>query len=297
MGLISLFVSRMMRTRILSVLLCLLLAPSWVLAVDGQFDSNGVRICYSDVGNPKGEPVFLVHGFAVNGTLQWAMPGIVKALGDDYRLIVIDNRGHGKSGRPRGDGQYGMEMVRDLARLMDHLNIKKADFVGYSMGAFLTHKFASTYPERVKSIVLGGAGWLREGPATEAMDQISESLRKDKSLEPLFKALHPKDAPPIRPEAAAAASRLAMLINDPIALSGVAKGMKELTLSDDDVKKINAPTLCIVGERDPLAESAKILEGQRKGLKICYINKADHMNAFEKPQFREEVLAFLKEQK
>ncbi|MFT3880341.1 MAG: alpha/beta fold hydrolase [Gemmatales bacterium] len=102
----------MMRTRSLSVLLCLLFVPSLLLAVDGQFDSNGVKICYSDVGNPKGEPVFLVHGFAVNGTLQWAMPGIVKALGDDYRLIVIDNRGHGKSGRPKGDGQYGMEMVR-----------------------------------------------------------------------------------------------------------------------------------------------------------------------------------------
>lgn len=286
-----------MRTRSLSVLLCLLLVPSFLLAVEGQFDSNGVRICFTDTGNPKGEPVFLVHGFAVNGPLQWTLPGITKALSEDYRLIIIDNRGHGRSGKPKEDGQYGMEMVRDLVRLMDHLQIKKANFVGYSMGSFLTHKFAVTYPDRVKSIVLGGAGWLREGPATEAMDQISDSLRKDKSLEPLFRALHPADAPPINPQALATASRMAMLINDPMALAGVAKGMKELRLSDDEVKKIDVPTLCIVGDRDPLAESARLLEGQRKGLKMCYIKKADHMNAFEKPQFRDEVLAFLKEQK
>jgi pimeloyl-ACP methyl ester carboxylesterase len=286
-----------MRTRPMSVLLCLLLLPAWLLAGEGQFDSNGVRICYTDTGNPKGEPVFLVHGFAVNGSLQWTIPGITKALSNDYRLIIIDNRGHGRSGRPKEDGQYGMEMVHDLARLMDHLGIKKADFVGYSMGSFLTHKFAATYPERVKCMVLGGAGWLREGPATDAMDQISDSLRKDKSLEPLFRALHPADAPPINPERLAAASKLAMLINDPLALACVAKGMKELKLTEEEVKKINIPTLCIVGDRDPLADSARLLEGQRKGLTMCYIKKADHMNAFEKPEFRDGVMIFLKEQK
>ncbi len=286
-----------MRTRSLSVLLCLLLLPAWLLAVEGQFVSNGVRICYTDTGNPQGEPVFLVHGFAVNGALQWTFPGITKALSNDYRLIIIDNRGHGKSGKPKEDGQYGMEMVHDLARLMDHLGIKKADFVGYSMGSFLTHKFAATYPERVKCMVLGGAGWLRVGPATDTMDLISNSLRKDKSLEPLFRALHPADAPPINPERLAFVSKMALMINDPIALACVAKGMKELKLTEEEVKKIAAPTLCIVGDRDPLAESAKLLDGQRKGLTMCYIRRADHMNAFEKPEFRDAVLAFLKEQK
>lgn len=285
-----------MQTRRLFLVLLSLLIPLHLVAGEGSFEANGVKLNYLDTGNPQGEPVILVHGFAVNATLQWSMPGLTKSLGENYRVIQFDNRGHGRSTKPKDTDQYGIEMVNDVARLMDHLNIKKANIIGYSMGSFIAHKFAATYPERVTSIVLGGAGWLREGPATEAMDQISDSLRKNKSLEPLFRALHPPDARPITSEAAAAASRMAMLINDPIALANVAQGMKQLKLSDDEVKQIKTPTLCIVGTRDPLAESAKLLEGQRGKLKVIYLNGADHMNAFEKPAFREAILAFLKEQ-
>lgn len=274
----------------------LLLAAWPVLAGEGQFESHGVRICYSDIGNAQGEPVFLVHGFAANASLQWTIPGITKVLVNQYRVILFDNRGHGRSARPKEDDQYGLEMVHDIARLMDHLQIKKAHFVGYSMGAFLTHKFAAMYPERVKSIVLGGAGWLREGPATETMDEISDSLRSKKSLEPLFRALHPADAGPINETAIAAASKMALLINDPVALACVAKGMKQLKLSEEDVKRITAPTLCIVGERDPLAESVRIMDGMRSNLKMHYIKRAHHMNAFELPEFRDTILSFLKEQ-
>lgn len=276
-------------------LLCLALAFP-LFAGEGSFETKGVKLQYQDTGNPQGEPVILVHGFAVNATLQWSMPGITKALGEKYRVIQFDNRGHGRSTKPKDADQYGIEMVNDIARLMDHLHIKRAHIIGYSMGAFLTHKFASLYPDRVISIVLGGAGWLREGQATDAMDQISDSLRTKKSLEPLFRALHPADAKPITAEAAAAASRLALLINDPLALANVALGMKQLKLSDDEVKLVKAPTLCIVGTRDPLSESAKILEGQRSKLQVIYMNGADHMNAFEKPEFRNALLTFLKEQ-
>lgn len=276
--------------------ICLFLVPVWALAGEGQFDSKGVRICYNDGGNSQGEPVFLVHGFAVNASLQWTMPGVTKVLNDKYRVILFDNRGHGRSGRPKDESQYGLEMVHDIARLMDHLKIKKAHFVGYSMGAFLTHKFAATYPDRVKSIVLGGAGWLKEGLATDTMDEISDALRTKKSLEPLFRALQPPDAGPLDKEQIASVSKMAMLINDPLALAGVAKGMKQLKLSDDEMKHVAAPTLCIVGDRDPLAESVRLMEGARSNMKTHYIKKANHMNAFELQEFRDAIAAFLREQ-
>lgn len=276
--------------------LFLLLTPCLLHAGEGSFTHNNITLKYTDTGNPQGEPVLLIHGFAVNRGLQWTLPGVTRFLSNQYRVILFDNRGHGTSTRPKNADQYGMEMVHDIKRLMDHLNIKKAHLVGYSLGSFLTHKFAATYPERVKSIVLGGAGWLREGPATEVMDQISESLRSKKSLEPLFRALHPADARPIRPEAIETASKMALLINDADALAGVAAGMKKLSLSEEEVKGIKVPTYCIVGQRDPLIESARILEGQRPQLKMLYIPRADHMNCFELPEFREAVLTFLKEQ-
>ncbi|MFO0815420.1 MAG: alpha/beta hydrolase [Gemmatales bacterium] len=270
--------------------------PALAHAGEGQFVHNGITLKYTDTGNAQGEPVILVHGFAVNRGLQWTMPGITRFISSQYRVILFDNRGHGTSTRPKAPDQYGMEMVHDIKRLMDHLHIQKAHMVGYSMGAFLTHKFAATYPDRVKSIVLGGAGWLREGPATEAMDQISESLRTKKSLEPLFRALHPPDAKPFTKEAAETASKMALLINDADALAGVAAGMKQFTLTEDEVKNLKVPTLCIVGQRDPLIESVKLMEGQRAQLRTMYIPRADHMNCFELPVFREAVLSFLKEQ-
>ena len=66
-----------------------------------------------------------------------------------------------------GAGLFG----RDLADI--HEPRDQADLVGYSMGAFICHKFAAAYPGRVKSVILGGAGWLQAGPATEAMESIS----------------------------------------------------------------------------------------------------------------------------
>lgn len=282
--------------RNMTSLVLLLYAAVLACGGEGQFVSNGIRLQYMESGVPAGEPVILVHGFAVNATLQWSLPGITRTLNDRYRVIQFDNRGHGRSERPKEADQYGMEMVHDIARLMEHLQIEKAHIVGYSMGAFLTHKFAATYPGKVKSIVLGGAGWLRDGQATDIMDEISESLRTRKSLEPLFRALHPPDARPITPQALQAASKMALLINDPVALSHVAKGMKQLKLNEDEMKSVKVPTLCIVGERDPLCETARLLDGQRPKLKMHYIKGAHHMNAFELPVFKESLLTFLKEQ-
>jgi len=284
-----------MRTRFLALLG--LLVASLLHAGEGRLLNNGIDLYYNDTGNAQGEPVVLVHGFAVNSGLQWTMPGITKALTDaQYRVILFDNRGHGRSTRPKDADQYGMPMVHDIKQLMDHLGIKKAHIVGYSMGAFLTHKFAATYPERVKSITLGGAGWLRDGLATDTMDRISDSLRTKKSLAPLFLALHPISAKPLTPAMAETSSKLALLINDVDALAGVAQGMKQLKLSDEEAKNISVSTLCIVGERDPLILQAKLLEGVRPKLKMVYLPKAHHMNTFELPVFRETLLAFLKEQ-
>src|SRR5437868_8532253 len=83
------------------------------------FDSKGVKIRYTDQG--KGEPVLLIHGFGANAEVQWALPGILKDLAKDYRVIAYDNRGHGKSGKPHDPKKYGMEMVEDAVRLLDHL--------------------------------------------------------------------------------------------------------------------------------------------------------------------------------
>lgn len=125
----------------------------------GSFDSNGVRIRYEVQG--RGEPVVLVHGFLATALVNWGFPGIVRDLARDYQVITYDQRGHGKSDKPENPEAYGLEMVNDLVGLMDHLSVKRAHVVGYSMGGMIVIKAIVDHPERFRSAVVGGMGWVR----------------------------------------------------------------------------------------------------------------------------------------
>ena len=105
-------------------------------AEDRYFNSGDVKLHYTVEGT--GEPVILVHGFAGSIGTNWRTPGVVKGLSDAYQVIALDNRGHGQSEKPHNPAAYGKEMVDDVIRLMDHLNISKAHIVGYSRGGVIT---------------------------------------------------------------------------------------------------------------------------------------------------------------
>ena len=102
---------------------------------DQFFDSAGVRIRYVSAG--QGEPIILIHGWAADAEM-W--DSLMQDLSRDYRVIAFDCRGHGRSDKPTDPKQYGMEMVNDVVRLMDHLGFSKAHIVGYSMGGSIALK-------------------------------------------------------------------------------------------------------------------------------------------------------------
>jgi pimeloyl-ACP methyl ester carboxylesterase len=111
------------------------------------FDANGAKVWYSAQG--KGEPVVLIHGLLSSAWVNWDLPGTSAMLAKDYRVIALDVRGHGLSDRPTKEEAYGPELVEDVVRLLDHLKIKKAHVVGYSMGGIITAKFIAKHPDRV----------------------------------------------------------------------------------------------------------------------------------------------------
>jgi pimeloyl-ACP methyl ester carboxylesterase len=84
-------------------------------------------------GRENGEPVVLIHGFASNIEAQWTP--VIGALKKDYKVIAMDIRACGGSGKPHDSKKYGIEMMNDVARLLDHLKIDKAHIVGYSVSA------------------------------------------------------------------------------------------------------------------------------------------------------------------
>src|SRR5258708_1666760 len=146
---------------LLSIALRTEFAQAEVAPEPQAFDSKGVKIQYTIEG--QGEPVVLIHGLHSSAQMNWRLPGTIKLLAESYQVIALDLRGHGHSGKPEKESDYGPEMAEDVVRLLDHLKIEKAHIVGYSMGGLIAMKLAVEHPERVKSMVLGGMGWLREG--------------------------------------------------------------------------------------------------------------------------------------
>src|SRR5437879_4243175 len=151
---------------------------SGVVARGDEFSSDGVKIHYVTEGT--GEPVILIHGLYSSAMMNWEFPGITKELAKQFQVIALDNRGHGDSGKPKAEGEYGEKMVEDVVRLMDHLHIAKADVVGYSMGGMIAMKLVTMHPERVRTVVLGGMGWLQKDSPLERFWEIARGRGNQK---------------------------------------------------------------------------------------------------------------------
>jgi pimeloyl-ACP methyl ester carboxylesterase len=270
----------------------LLLSCPALHAEDKYFDSNGVKIRYAVEG--KGEPVLLIHGFTANIELQWTIPGVTRALAKKYQVIAFDNRGHGKSGKPHDVEKYGMEMVEDAVRLLDHLKIEKAHVVGYSMGAMLTSKLMVAHPERLLSATLGGAGALREGMNVPLFDVLAESLEQGKGVGPLIVALTPPNGPKLSAERLKLMNAFVSLTNDSKALAAVVRSWKHLAVSDAKLKANRVPVLAIVGVQDPLKKNLDDLKGVLGNLeRMVVIPRADHISAPAEPEFVRSLQRFL----
>jgi pimeloyl-ACP methyl ester carboxylesterase len=269
----------------------LLLLPGVGRGEEGSFDSNGVKIHYYIEG--KGEPVLLIHGFAFNAQLQWGVSGIIKALAKDNRVIALDLRGHGKSGKPTEVEQYGTEMVADVIRLLDHLKIKKAHVVGYSMGAIITSKLVATHPDRLLSATLGGAGALPAGVKLPPyVDKLADSLDNGEGIGPLLVALTPPGKP--KPSATAIQGINRMLVGgNGKVLAAVVRSWKTLAVPKEQLKANKVPVLALIGEDDPLKESVDLIKDCMGNLKVVVIDGTDHMTAITSPKFIRNLRQFL----
>jgi pimeloyl-ACP methyl ester carboxylesterase len=219
------------------------------------FNSNGVKIAYFTEG--KGEPVVLIHGWLSSAGINWALPEISGQLAKNYQVIALDVRGHGLSDKPEKEAAYGLELVEDVKRLLDHLKIKKAHIVGYSMGGFIAAKFISKHPDRVLSGTLCGSGWLRDG-----------------SVEQKVFAAGGKDKKPAG-----------------LCFQSVAK----LALTEDEIKKIKVPVTLLIGEKDVLKLAyVDPLAKLRKDWPVVEIKDGDHISCVAKEQFRDEIAVWLR---
>ena len=263
------------------------------LGPEGQyFDSNGVRIHYTDEG--QGTPVLLVHGFGNPANSQWRGMGLIDALLGDYRVIALDNRGHGRSDKPHDPSQYGLQMMEDLVRLLDHLGIDKAHVVGYSMGGFITLKLVAVHPERVLSAAACGAGW--EQATQENLDfaeAVATAMEHGESG-PLRQRLGIADRPLTLWKKIEIKASLTYF-NDPLALAAVARGSQQLTLTEAELRANTVPTLTIIGSKDGLLPDAQALHARMANHELVVVAGKNHMNTVTTDEFLKALRAFLAE--
>lgn len=279
---------------LLPVIACCAL-PILVHAADDVFVSNGVKIRYVTAG--EGEPVVLIHGWMSDSTM-WGgdASGNTKLTAPPgFEVIALDCRGHGKSDKPHETEKYGAEMAADVVRLLDHLGIKKAHLIGYSMGAFIAGKVAATHPDRVLSVVYGGQAPLLIGESgSKEIDVFAKAVDEGKGLGPYIIEVSPPDRKPTLEQANAIAA-LMFGKKDVKAFAAAGLSFKGLEVKSEDLRKCRAPVLFIYGskESDNLKERIASLRKVLGQGEIKAVEGADHMTTLTKPEFASTIVGFL----
>jgi pimeloyl-ACP methyl ester carboxylesterase len=244
-----------------------------------QFRNGEVEIAYLDEG--EGEPIVLVHGFASNKEVNWVNTGWMTTMTRaGFRAIALDNRGHGASSKLYEPAAYHSAiMAEDVRALLDHLQIERADVMGYSMGARIAAFFAVKHPGRVRSLVLGGLG-IRLVEGVGLPESIAEALEAPSladvsgTAERMFRAFAEQTRSNLK------------------ALAACMRGSRQ-ELSREQVAGITAPVLVAVGTKDPVAGSAQALAALIPGARALAIPDRDHMLAVGDKVFKAGVIEFL----
>lgn len=142
---------------------------------------NGIQLYYEEHG--EGFPLVLINGLAFPMDL-WFMQ--IRELSRRFRVIAMDNRGIGRSGKP--DEEYTIPlMASDTAELLKALGIEKAHVAGLSMGGFIAQELALTHPDLIDRLIL-----IATGTGGPQLHEASRDFWKEVSA--AIKGLKPPDA-------------------------------------------------------------------------------------------------------
>ena len=224
---------------------------------------DGISMAYVPLGNPRGTPVVLIHGYT-DSDLDWTP--LIPYLSKGFRLIVVDLRGHGESSKPeccytRYDFAY------DLKLLLDKLHVRRADIVGHSLGSLVAQTFAEVWPKRTARVVLISS---TAGPPPKAQrheyDWAAQIRRLKEPLNPNSAFMrkwwwspHPVNRAFLRRERENAAK---IPLRVWLAVLNQSLSNADLRNLASTLPQLKAPTLLIWGSADPI-----MLPAMRAGLR------------------------------
>jgi 3-oxoadipate enol-lactonase len=254
---------------------------------------NGNQVNYELEGSPAAPVVILSHSLATNLALWDAQ---VAVLGRDFRLLRYDALGHGSTAVPRGP--YTLAQLADQAGgLLDALQVKKAHFLGISMGGMIGQILALKRPQLLASLILCGAS-SRIPPEAQPLWQERIKIAESEGMEPLveptigrwftpsFRQSHPETIEQVRGWIRA---------TSPSGYAACCHAIAALDLSEK-IPVIKLPTLILAGAEDqgmPVAVSRAIHE-RIAGSEFTVIPSAMHLFNLEQPEaFNAAAASFL----
>lgn len=244
-------------------------------AQDRYVDSAGASIRYVVQG--RGAPVVLIHGYTGSVEQHWVVPGVVARLAQDYQVIALDLRGHGKSAKPHEPGGYA-RMEQDVVRVLDELKLTRAHIVGYSLGGNFVNKLLVTSPDRVRTAVLVASSGRRSwSPKDDEIAQdTARELMSDVPYRSLVWLVAPTDRPRPTEEAVRATSARLASINDPKAHAALALARQHQVVTVEELATVKTPALAIVGTADPTVNGVRALKSGWPALVVEEIDGATH---------------------
>ncbi|GAA2043621.1 alpha/beta hydrolase [Agromyces tropicus] len=239
---------------------------------------DGVLIAYrvhgddAESGRP---PVLLVHGFASDSSITWDGTGWVRALVESgRRVITADLRGHGASDKPVTVDAYAPDRLgADLLAVLDSAGAARCDAIGYSLGNRVVSALCELAPDRVRRVVIGGAGptelfatWDVAGIRAYLVDDVAPR--------------NPVIAQVLGPAIRAGADREALL-----ACVGGVSGAP-LAIPGD------IPVLFVAGEEDPVPAGVQQLALDWES-DLVTIPGRDHVSTLTSRTFKDAAIDFL----
>ena len=246
-----------------------------------RLERDGVSIYY-EVHGDRGPVLLLSHGYSATAQM-WR--GQLDALAD-YRTIVWDMRGHGRSDSPAEPSQYSESLtIDDMAALLDKVDARRAVIAGLSLGGYMSLAFHAALPERTAALMLFDTGpGFRNDAARDEWNRTANT-RADALLRDGLAALG--RGAEVRLSSHRSADGLAH----------AARGMlaqKNSTVIDS-LPSIQVPTLVLVGANDrPFIAGSEYMARKIPGATKAVIADAGHASNIDQPQaFNACVLEFL----